>query len=155
MSDMTPGKICWNELTTPDVEAAKKFYGELFGWETSAMDMGGGVTDTMFRTAGAEETDAAGGMFQITPQMKGRPPHWLSYVLVEDIKASVAKARSLGAIIVKDVTDLPMGKLAIFAIPRVRALLCGRPRPAASVGLARRIPGSTSRRLRVGDGIVV
>ncbi len=118
MSDMTPGKFCWNELTTPDVEASKKFYGDLFGWETSSMDMGGGATYTMFRTAGAAPTDAAGGMFQITPEMEGCPPHWLSYVLVEDIEASVAKAKSLGASILKDVTDLPMGKLAIFRDPQ-------------------------------------
>ena len=118
MSDMTPGKFCWNELMTPDVEGAKKFYGESFGWETTAMEMGGGVTYTMFRNAGAPETDAGGGMFQITPEMQGCPPHWLSYVLVEDIEASVAKARELGATIIKDVTELPMGKLAIFRDPQ-------------------------------------
>ncbi len=118
MSDMTPGKVCWTELMTPDVAASKKFYGDLFGWETSEMPMGPGVTYTMFRTAGASEREASGGMFQITPEMQGCPPHWLSYVLVEDIEASVEKAKALGATIVKDVTDVGMGKLAIFRDPQ-------------------------------------
>src|SRR6201986_4062246 len=28
-----PGAFCWNELYTSDLEAAKRFYGELFGWQ--------------------------------------------------------------------------------------------------------------------------
>ena len=35
--------FCWNELMTGDVEAAKKFYTALFGWETKEMDMGPAV----------------------------------------------------------------------------------------------------------------
>jgi hypothetical protein len=35
------GEFCWFEVNTPDAEAAKKFYGALFGWKTQQMDMGG------------------------------------------------------------------------------------------------------------------
>ena len=28
-----PGEITWMDLSTPDVEAAKKFYRQIFGWE--------------------------------------------------------------------------------------------------------------------------
>ena len=32
-TEYTPGTFCWTDLTTTDQEAAKAFYGELFGWE--------------------------------------------------------------------------------------------------------------------------
>ena len=34
------GRIGWHELVTPDVERAKKFYVELFGWDTEAFKPG-------------------------------------------------------------------------------------------------------------------
>src|SRR2546423_7497517 len=36
-----PGCLTWNELHTPDIDAAASFYRELFGWTTDAMDTGG------------------------------------------------------------------------------------------------------------------
>ena len=35
------GTFCWNELATKDVEAAKKFYTELLGWELKAGETAG------------------------------------------------------------------------------------------------------------------
>ena len=41
----TPGTPCWIDLSTPDVEAAERFYGPLFGWEIpelpNSAEMGG------------------------------------------------------------------------------------------------------------------
>ncbi len=112
-----PGKFCWNELMTPDLEASKKFYCELFGWETKEMDMGGGFIYTMFRPAGAPEDQSCGGMLQISPEMGDCPPHWLSYVMVENTAESVEKAKALGATVIKDVTDIGMGIFAIVTDP--------------------------------------
>ena len=51
------------------------------------------------------------------------PSHWLPYVLVDDIAASTQKARSLGATIVKDVTEVPdMGWLSVILDPTGAAL---------------------------------
>ena len=43
MSDRftTNGAFSWSELLTSDVEGAKKFYGDLLGWETEDMPMEG------------------------------------------------------------------------------------------------------------------
>ena len=30
----TPGSMTWNDLVTPDADAAADFYGKLFGWTT-------------------------------------------------------------------------------------------------------------------------
>jgi predicted enzyme related to lactoylglutathione lyase len=117
MSEMIAGEFCWNELITTDTGAAKKFYGELFGWEASDMDMED-TTYTMFRAPGAAEGPegmAAGMMKSPMPEM---PPFWLSYVVVEDVAATLAKAESLGATVVKGVTEIPMGTLAVFTDPQ-------------------------------------
>jgi predicted enzyme related to lactoylglutathione lyase len=39
--------------------------------------------------------------------MPGAPPAWLAYVDVDDVKASTEKARSLGAQVLKDVSEVP------------------------------------------------
>ena len=44
---------------------------------------------------------------------------WLSYVLVDDIKAATRKAQSLGATIIKENHEVPgMGWLSIFKDPQ-------------------------------------
>jgi predicted enzyme related to lactoylglutathione lyase len=57
-----------------------------------------------------------GGMMkQLIP---GAPSSWLAYVEVADIKASTQKAKSLGATIMKDVTEvMGMGWLTILTDP--------------------------------------
>ncbi|MGI9240301.1 MAG: VOC family protein [Verrucomicrobiales bacterium] len=110
--DKTPGKICWHELITKDTEGSKAFYSALFGWTIEEMDMGP-MKYTMFKNG----DDPQAGMIQITDEMGDVPPHWLTYVTVEDIAASVAKAKELGANVCKDVTELPMGKFAIVVDP--------------------------------------
>ncbi len=39
-SEHAPGTFSWIDLTTSDQEAAKGFYGELFGWEFDDMPVG-------------------------------------------------------------------------------------------------------------------
>ena len=117
MSEIKTGEFCWNELITSDTGAAKAFYSELFGWDSSEMDMGD-TAYTMFRAAGAPEGPegmVAGMMQSPMPEM---PPFWLSYVMVEDVAATLEKAESLGAKVIKGVTELPMGTLAIFSDPQ-------------------------------------
>ena len=111
--DKTPGKICWHELITKDSEGSKSFYAGLFGWTTEEMPMGPDMTYTMFKNG----DDMTAGMIQVTDEMGDVPPHWLTYITVEDIGASVAKAKELGATICKDVTEIPMGKFAIIVDP--------------------------------------
>ena len=44
-----PGTACWPELATTDQQGAKKFYGDLFGWQPHDNDMGPGQTYTMLK----------------------------------------------------------------------------------------------------------
>jgi predicted enzyme related to lactoylglutathione lyase len=61
MSERTsyaPGTPCWVDLATPDVDAAERFYGALFGWEIpelpNSAEMGG------YRRATKDGRDVAG-----------------------------------------------------------------------------------------------
>ena len=106
------GSVCWHELITTDPEGSKAFYAGLFGWTIDVMDVGP-MKYTMFKNG----DDMVAGMVEITSEMEGVPPHWLSYMMVDDIVASVAKVEELGGRVCKDVTELPMGKFAIITDP--------------------------------------
>jgi predicted enzyme related to lactoylglutathione lyase len=105
------------ELNSTDVGKSKNFYGKLFDWKLEDVDMGGGMTYTMIKPG-----DGVGGgmMKQLIP---GAPSSWLSYVLVDEIKAATQKAKSLGATVMKDVTEVPdMGWFSIITDPTGAAL---------------------------------
>ena len=99
------------ELNTTDVEKAKSFYGKLFEWTLEDVPMGPGAY-TMIKVG----KGTGGGMMQ--HPVPGAPSAWLAYVEVADIKASTEKARSLGAKIMQDVTEvMGMGWLSILIDP--------------------------------------
>ena len=63
-------------------------------------------------------------------QMPEQPTAWLSYVEVEDVKKSLAKAKKLGANVVVDFTDIgQMGALGVFVDPSGAALGVWQPAP--------------------------
>lgn len=104
------------ELNTTDVTKAKDFYGKLFDWKLEDVPMPAGAY-TMIKVG---EGTGGGMMQQMQP---GAPSSWLAYVEVDDIKASTAKAKSLGADIMIDVTEVAdMGWLSIFTDPTGAAL---------------------------------
>ena len=100
------------ELNTTETAKAKAFYGSLFDWKLEDVDMGDGFVYTMIGVG-----EGTGGGMMKHP-MPGAPAMWLSYVLVDDIEAATAKAKSLGATIMKDVTEVAdMGWLSILVDP--------------------------------------
>ena len=112
-SDMTPGVIPWSEIVTNDKAACIEFYTGLFGWSTEDVEMPGGNTYTMFKKG---ERQVAGCV--VPPTNPKPPPMWMTYVNVEDIDASVAKARELGGTVHMDRVDLPMGSFAVVSDPQ-------------------------------------
>ena len=98
------------ELTTSDVGKAKSFYKSLFDWKLKDVDMGGGQTYTMVDVGDG----TGGGMFE----MPGAPIAWIPYAAVKDVAKSTDKARSLGATILKEKSEVPgMGWFAMFMDP--------------------------------------
>jgi uncharacterized protein len=100
------------ELSTTDPGKAKSFYGQLFSWKMEDMPMGPDLVYTMIQPG---EGTGGGLMQQLIPNA---PSAWLTYVNVDDVKAATAKAQSLGATVMKDVTEVPnMGWFSIIVDP--------------------------------------
>jgi predicted enzyme related to lactoylglutathione lyase len=106
-----PNPFVHVELNTTDVDQAKSFYSQLFDWTLQDVPMGDD-NYTMIQVG----TGTGGGLMK--HPMPGAPSTWLAYVLVDDIAASTEKARSLGATVVKDVTEvMGAGSLSIIIDP--------------------------------------
>ena len=118
MAEMTshqPGTFCWIELGTSDAPAAKAFYTGLFGWTTNEQDMGEMGIYYLFQKNGKD----VAAMYQLGEQMKGVPPHWMSYVAVANAEQAVEKVKSLGGSIVNGPFDVyDYGRMAVAVDPQ-------------------------------------
>ena len=108
------GKFCWVELNTSDVEASKRFYGDLLGWSLADMPMPSGS----YAMASVGGKSVAGMMAQ-APDMKkqGVPPNWLSYVAVDNVEASARKGAELGGTVVVPPMAMGPGKFSVLTDP--------------------------------------
>ncbi len=112
MTKPITGEFCWNELATHDVQKAKDFYGKMFDWEFKDIK-----TEEMQYTIVKSNDKEFAGMWQI-PQDKQIPPHWMSYILVSDVKAALEKAQNNGATVKVEITKAgEMGHFAIIIDP--------------------------------------
>lgn len=110
-----PGTLCWTELHTSDPQAATAFYSSVFGWQTTDVPMGEGITYTLVRPQGAGEEASQGGIMAAT----GAPvPGWRLYFEVADCDAATAAAAKLGGTVLAPPMDVPMaGRIAVLADP--------------------------------------
>jgi predicted enzyme related to lactoylglutathione lyase len=101
------------ELNTPHPEKAKAFYSKLFEWQLEDVP-NPAVPDGRYSLIKVGNGTGGG----IMAQVPGGPTGWLSYVGVDDIRAATKKAESLGAEVMKDVTEVPgMGWLSFIRDP--------------------------------------
>jgi predicted enzyme related to lactoylglutathione lyase len=122
-----PGTMSWADLTTPDPEAAKAFYGELFGWAFDDMPVDGGGTYSMASLDGASVAALAGQPEQ--DRSNGIPPHWNNYVTVDDLEASSARAAELGGTVVLPPFDvMTAGRMTVIQDPSGGHLALWEPR---------------------------
>jgi predicted enzyme related to lactoylglutathione lyase len=99
------GEFSWHELATTDHESAFDFYADLFGWQkTEAMDMGEAGMYQMYGCGAFP----LGGMYNKPAEMPA-PPHWLHYIKVEDVHATVDKVKELGGQVLNGPMEVPGG----------------------------------------------
>lgn len=107
----TPGQWAWESLMTTDVAGAVAFYQAVVGWGAKAMD--DGVSTRFTRADGAKE------VANVAPAPPDRPPHWLSFVLVEDSKATCAKIEAAGGTIAAPTFEIPgVGFITVAQDPK-------------------------------------
>lgn len=108
------GVFCWVDLSAHDMEAAKRFYSQLFGWEFTASE--GGMPYSMATQGGK----MIAGLGQMSDQMKsqGIPPTWNSYAWVEDCaKVEAATVEAGGKVIVPTMQVGEFGSMAFLQDP--------------------------------------
>lgn len=110
------GAFSWCELLTSDLEGAKTFYGKLFGWELEeAANTLPGVDYTLVKCAG----QPMGGMMAIPPNQSGMPPHWGTYVTVDDVDATAGLTEAMGGKVCLPPQDIPqVGRFAVLQDPQ-------------------------------------
>ncbi|MGW1954688.1 VOC family protein [Streptomyces sp. NPDC001920] len=116
------GSLSWTELMTSDAAGAKDFYGPLFGWQFSDMELpGGGGTYTLITPAGLPEERMQGGLMQLPKEQleltNGRP-YWHPVFNVTDCDATVAEVTGNGGSVQMGPQDAEgVGRLAVCLDP--------------------------------------
>ncbi len=114
-----PGAVCWVEYHTHDLVAAKEYYSEVFGAGFAEMRVptndgsGADFALTMLSIDGEQMPCA----FAQLPDPSSAAS-WATYFMVENIHASVAQAKSLGARLIFGVINEPPGSLALLEDPQ-------------------------------------
>jgi predicted enzyme related to lactoylglutathione lyase len=109
------GKVVWADLVTPDLAAAERFYGGLFGWTFQSIHTG--ASDYAVALANGRPV---GGLFQkAIPTGEMRQSAWLSFIAVRDVEAAKRAAVSGGAKVVSDYRNYPArGAQAVLTDPQ-------------------------------------
>jgi predicted enzyme related to lactoylglutathione lyase len=105
-----PNTLCWNELSTRDLDTALAFYEQVFGYEIqrspeyNELKLGDRVV---------------GGAMRMPAEVPAEvPANWLAYFAVTDIDAAKAKAESLGATSLVGPMDAgDVGRFCVFSDP--------------------------------------
>jgi predicted enzyme related to lactoylglutathione lyase len=119
-------QVGWFEVVGKDVDALKRFYGELFGW--TIQDAPGGMPYGLVQTD--PQQPPVGG---IGPDPSGGPGHVTWYVESDDLQASLDKAESLGGRTVMPPMEPMEGTaIALFADPEGHVIGLVKPGPAPS-----------------------
>jgi predicted enzyme related to lactoylglutathione lyase len=115
------GSFSWTDLSTPDAQASKDFYGAMFDWEFEDNPIPDGGVYVMARLGGR----AAAAMFETSE----RHPAWASYVTVDDADAITDSARELGANVLAEPFDvMDVGRMATLQDPTGAVFCVWQPR---------------------------
>ena len=129
------GSVNFNGLNTRDPEAAKAFYGAVFGWTT--LELGGGaqmwtlpgygdhleaftpgLRDTVAEVGGPVGfEDVVAALNPIPDEQPGTPPHWSVTFAVDDADDVASKAAELGGTVVMPPFDAPWVRMTVLQDP--------------------------------------
>ncbi|HYB31429.1 MAG TPA: VOC family protein [Solirubrobacteraceae bacterium] len=138
----TPGTFSWTDLSTTDQDAAKEFYGQLFGWTAVDYPLGEGVVYSIMQIDGKD-------VAAISPQPQqqadaGVPPLWNSYITVESADATADRAQKLGATVHAPPFDvMDAGRMAVIQDPQGAFFMPWEPRDHTGAALVN-APGALS-----------
>ena len=107
------GALAWNDLRSVDPDTARAFYGAVFGYHYTHLEMAGPDYTTFSLEAEGAPIGGIGGMMG----MDGYPSHWIVYLAVADVDESVRLTPELGGHVVSPGFETPYGRMAALADP--------------------------------------
>ncbi len=110
------GSFSWIELSTTDQNAAKVFYGSLFGWAVNDSPMGPDDFYSIFKVKGRD----VGAACAMRPEQRsmGVPPHWMIYITVDSADAAATRAAQLGGKVLAPAFDvMDIGRMSVLQDP--------------------------------------
>lgn len=120
------GAMSWIELTSAALNQVKPFYEQVLGVTIRDVDMGGGMSYTLFEVDGQS---VAGAMSAGSPLDQS---HWSVYFSVDDCDATADKALALGGSeIIRE--NSPAGRFAFLLDPQGGRFCIIKPNPDFSV----------------------
>lgn len=107
------GTPCWIDLNASDLETAKAFYADLFGWQ---FQVGGEETGGyVIAEVGGR---AVAGLMGAMPGQEPQAPAWTTYFAADDADATAAKITEAGGTVVVAPMDvLDIGRMAVAVDP--------------------------------------
>lgn len=120
--DNQHGDFVWYELQTPDIAAAKQFYGPLLEWQFSLSSQ----EPPRYETCLSQDVESAlthevAGFLEITPEMRegGCRPAWLGYIEVDDLNQACKSLTSAGGRVLMPVKSInSVGSLCVVSDPQ-------------------------------------
>jgi len=109
------GVPCWTDTTQRDPQAAREFYGGLFGWTfQDATPEGVPGTYTLALLPGGD----VGAIASRDDDDGSTPPSWTTYIWVTDADETVAKVRAAGGSVLAEPSEAAgAGRMAAVADP--------------------------------------
>jgi predicted enzyme related to lactoylglutathione lyase len=108
------GKMVWADLVTPDLAAAEKFYGTLFGWTFHRIRAG----SSDYAVAMLDGRPIGGLMEKAIPVGERHQSAWLTFMAVGDVDGIKRVAMAHGAKVLADSRSYPMrGRQCVLSDP--------------------------------------
>jgi predicted enzyme related to lactoylglutathione lyase len=101
-------RVGWNELSTSDPAAARRFYGEQFGWNSDEFMPMGEMGEYRFFDHHGQRIGALAGT------TSGQQPHWRYYVRVPSISAAKDVIEQKGGAVHMGPHQVPTGEWIII-----------------------------------------
>jgi uncharacterized protein len=116
-----PGTLSWTDLVTTDADGAKRFYGDLLGWDFEDTPIGDDAVYSMARIGGLYVAALSAAPDQ--------PPHWNVYVTVSSADEATDRAGTLGATILAPPFDVfDAGRMSVIQDPTGAVISAWEPR---------------------------
>ena len=128
-----PGTPSWIDLATSDLDAAKGFYGGLFGWDAVDLPSPEGAYAML-----SKDGSAVGAAYAMSPEMIENeiPSHWATYITVANLEETLVSVVDAGGTVVQAPHDVAgAGRTAAVQDPSAAVFALWEPHGHIGSGL--------------------